>query len=160
MGAACGGHPWRVLTAWVVLLGGLLAGSAAVGASYSNDVNLSGTQSATGLSLLQAHTPGTGQYSGLVVFNSQSGTLASQSTQLEDSITALGQLPHVVSASNPLSSTNPTVSSSGTIGYSTLQFNVQPADARRVLRRSAQQRHRVRARREHPGGSTAAGSTS
>jgi RND superfamily putative drug exporter len=116
-----------VLAAWVVLLGGLLAASSALGASYSNDVDLSGTQSATGLSLLEAHTPGASQYSGLVVFNSQSGTLASHSTQLEDSITALGKLPHVVSASDPLSSTNPTVSSSGTIGYSTLQFNVQPA---------------------------------
>jgi putative drug exporter of the RND superfamily len=127
VGAACGGHPWRVLAVWVVLLGGLLGASAAVGASYSNDVDLSGTQSATGLSLLEAHVPGTTQYSGLVVFNSQSGTLQSHSTQLEDSITALGQLPDVVSASNPLSSTNPTVSSSGTIGYSTLQFSVQPA---------------------------------
>jgi RND superfamily putative drug exporter len=127
VGAACGGHPWRVLAAWVVLLGGLLAGSAALGASYSNDVNLSGTQSATGLSLLEAHSQGAGQYSGLVVFNSRSGTLASHSTQLEDSITALGKLPHVVSASDPLSSSNPTVSSDGTIGYSTLQFDVQPA---------------------------------
>jgi RND superfamily putative drug exporter len=127
VGAACGGHPWRVLAAWVVLLGGLLAGSAAVGASYSNDVNLSGTQSATGLSLLEAHSQGAGQYSGLVVFNSRSGTLASHSTQVEDSITALGKLPHVVSASDPLSSSNPTVSSDGTIGYSTLQFDVQPA---------------------------------
>ncbi|MGH3297962.1 MAG: MMPL family transporter, partial [Trebonia sp.] len=127
LGAACGGHPWRVLAVWLVLLGGLLAASSALGATYSNDVDLSGTQSATGLSLLEAHVPGAGGYSGLVVFNAQSGTLASNSTQLEDSITALGQLPHVVSASDPLSSTNPTVSSSGTIGYSTLQFNVQPA---------------------------------
>jgi RND superfamily putative drug exporter len=127
LGAACGAHPWRVIAAWVVVLAGLLAGSAAVGASYSNDVDLSGTQSATGLSLLQAHVPGAGGYSGLVVFNSQSGSLASHSTQVDDSVTALGQLPHVTSASNPLSSTNPTVSSSGTIGYSTVQFNVQPA---------------------------------
>ena len=83
VGAACGGHPWRVLAAWVVLLGGLLAGSAALGASYSNDINLSGTQSATGLSLLEAHVPGTSQYSGLVVFNSQSGTLASHTTVVQ-----------------------------------------------------------------------------
>ena len=116
LGAACGGHPWRVLATWIILLGGLLAASAALGASYSNDVNLSGTQSATGLSLLEAHSQGAGQYSGLVVFNSRSGTLASHSTQVEDSITALGKLPHVVSASDPLSSTNPTVSSDGTIG--------------------------------------------
>jgi RND superfamily putative drug exporter len=128
LGLACGGHPGRVLAAWAVVLAGLLAASAALGATYSNDVDLSGTQSATGLSLLEAHSQGVGGYSGLVVFNSRSGTLASHSSQLEDSITALGKLPHVISASDPLSSTAPAVSSSGTIGYSTLEFNAQPAN--------------------------------
>ena len=127
VGAACGAHPWRVLTAWIVVLAGLLAGSAAVGATYSNDVDLSGTQSATGLSLLQAHSQGSGGYSGLVVFNSPSGPLTSYSTQIDDSITNLGNLPHVTAASNPLSSSSPTVSSNGMIAYSTVQFNVNPA---------------------------------
>jgi RND superfamily putative drug exporter len=124
---ACGAHPWRVLAVWAVLLAGVLAASAALGATYSNNVDLSGTQASTGLNLLEAHSPGVSGYSGLVVFNAQSGTLASNSTQLEDSVTALGGLPHVVSASNPLSQSAPTVSANGEIGYSTLQFNVQPA---------------------------------
>ena len=116
-----------MLAIWAVVLAGLLGGSAAVGASYSNNVDLSGTQSAKGLSLIEANVPGAGGYSGLVVFNAMSGTLSSQSTAIDNSVTALGQLPHVTSASNPLSSTSPTVSSSGTIGYSTVQFNEQPA---------------------------------
>jgi RND superfamily putative drug exporter len=127
LGMACGGHPWRVLAVWAVLLAGLLSASASISHTFTNDVDLSGTQSATGLSLLEEHSPGTGGYSGLVVFNSQSGTLASNSTPVEDTITALGQLPHVVSASNPLSQSTPTVSSDGVIGYSTLQFNVPPS---------------------------------
>jgi RND superfamily putative drug exporter len=127
LGMACGGHPWRVLAVWAVLLAGLLAASASISHTFTNNVDLSGTQSATGLSLLEEHSPGTGGYSGLVVFNSQSGTLASNSTPVEDTITALGQLPHVVSASNPLSQSTPTVSSDGVIGYSTLQFNVPPS---------------------------------
>jgi putative drug exporter of the RND superfamily len=124
---ACGAHPWRVLAVWAVLLAGLLAASASLGATYSNDVDLSGTQSATGLSLLEAHSKGAGGYSGLVVFHSRSGTLAAHSAQIDDSVTALGKLPHVTSASNPLSTSPPTVSPDGTIGYSTLQFNVPPA---------------------------------
>ena len=127
LGMMCGGHPWRVLAIWAVLLAGLLAASASVSHTFTNNVDLSGTQSATGLSLLEEHSPGTGGYSGLVVFNAQSGTLASNSTAVEDTITALGQLPHVVSASNPLSQSAPTVSSNGVIGYSTLQFNVPPS---------------------------------
>jgi RND superfamily putative drug exporter len=124
---ACGAHPWRVLAVWAVLLAGLLTAANVLGATYSNDVDLSGTQSATGLSLLEAHGKGAGGYSGLVVFKSHSGTLAARSTQLEDSVTALGKLPHVVSASDPLSQSAPAVSADGTIGYSTLQFDVQPA---------------------------------
>ncbi len=127
LGKACGGHPWRVLAVWAVMLAGLLAASHALSATYSNNVDLSGAQSTTGLNLLEAHSPNTGGYSGLVVFNSRSGTLASHSTQVEQSITALGKLPHVVSASDPLSSTAPTVSANGQIGYSTVQFNMQPA---------------------------------
>ena len=127
LGLACGGHPWRVLAVWAVLLAGLLAASNALGATYSNDVDLSGSQSTTGLNLIEANSPGTGGYSGLVVFHAQSGTLQSNSTQIEDSVTNLGKLAHVVSASNPLSSSAPTVSPDGTIGYSTVQFNVQPA---------------------------------
>ena len=127
LGMACGAHPWRVIAVWAVLLAGLLAASASLGATYSNDVDLSGTQSATGLSLLEAHSKGAGGFSGLVVFHSRSGTLAAHSAQIDDSVTALGKLPHVISASNPLSTSPPTVSPDGTIGYSTLQFNVQPA---------------------------------
>jgi len=104
VGAACGGHPWRVLAAWVVLLGGLLAGSAAVGASYSNDVNLSGTQSATGLSLLEAHKPGAPASTTRVLWSSihGRGRWPRTARSSRDSITALGKLPHVVSASDPL----------------------------------------------------------
>ena len=53
LGMACGGHPWRVLAVWAVLLAGLLAASASVSHTFTNDVDLSGTQSATGLSLLE-----------------------------------------------------------------------------------------------------------
>src|SRR5690349_19928459 len=115
LGMACGGHPSRVLAIWAVLRAGLLAASASVSHTFTNNVDLSGTQSATGLSLLEENNPGTGGYSGLVVFNAQSGTLASNSTQVNDTITALGQLPHAVSASNPLAQSAPTLPSDGVL---------------------------------------------
>jgi len=127
LGAACGRHPWRVLAVWIVVLAALFAGSKHLGATYSDNVNLSGTQSGTGLTLLQAHTKGAGGYSGTVVYQASSGTLATHSTQVDASVSALGQLPHVVSVTNPLSTASPAVSSNGTIGYSTVEFNVPPA---------------------------------
>jgi RND superfamily putative drug exporter len=127
LGQACGGHPWLVLVAWAVVLAGLMAASSSLGATYSNDVDLSGAQATAGLDLLEAHSQGAGGYSGTVVFHTPSGTLQSQSTQVEDSVSGLGKLPHVVSASDPLSSSSPAVSANGTIGYSTVQFNAPPA---------------------------------
>ena len=127
LGAACGRHPWRVLAVWVVVLAALFAGSKHLGAAYSDNVNLSGTQSNTGLTLLQAHAKGAGGYSGTVVDKAGSGTLAAHSAQVDDSVTALSKLPHVISVTNPLSQNSPAVSANGQIGYSTIEFNVQPA---------------------------------
>jgi len=127
LGAASGRHPWRVLAVWIVVLVALFAGSKHLGAVYSDNVDLSGTQSNTGLTLLQAHEKGAGGYSGIVVFKADPGTLESHSTQINASVSALGKLPHVTSVTNPLSGSSPAVSASGTIGYSTVQFNVQPA---------------------------------
>jgi putative drug exporter of the RND superfamily len=116
-----------VLAVWIIVLAALFAGSKHLGAVYSDNVDLSGTQSNTGLTLLQAHARGTGGYSGTVVYKADSGTLASHSTQVDDSVSALGKLPHVTSVTNPLSTSSPAVSASGQIGYSTVHFNVQPA---------------------------------
>jgi putative drug exporter of the RND superfamily len=127
LGTACGRHPWRVLAVWLILLVALFAGSKHLGAVYSDNVDLSGTQSSTGLSLLQTHEKGAGGYSGTVVFKAESGTLASHSAQIDDSVSALDRLPHVTSATNPVSGSTPAVSADGTIGYSTVQFNVQPS---------------------------------
>ncbi|HEY3877468.1 MAG TPA: MMPL family transporter [Trebonia sp.] len=127
LGSACGRHPWRTIAVWLVLLAGLLAGAQAIGATYTNDVNLTGTQSDTGFNLLQAHDKNASGYSGLVVMKAGSGTLSSHSDQVNSSVASLAKLPHVLSASNPLAQGSTSLSSNGTIGYSTVQFDVQPS---------------------------------
>ena len=126
LGAACGRHPWRTLAVWLIVLVALFTGSRHLGATYSDNVNLSGTQSSAGLNLLTANDQGAGGYSGLVVIKADSGTLASHSAQVNESVADLSRLPHVLSATNPLSGSASAVSANGTIGYSTVQFNVQP----------------------------------
>ena len=128
LGTACGRHPWRTIVVWLVLVAGLLAAAQALNATYSNTVNLSGTQSNTGFNLIQEHDPAASGYSGLVVMNAGSGTLSSYSNQVNSSVTSLSQLPHVLSASNPLAQGSSSLSSNGAIGYSTVQFNEQPAN--------------------------------
>ena len=158
LGATCGRHPWRVLAVWLIVLVALFAGSKHLGAVYSDNVNLSGTQSNTGLTLLQAHDTGAGGYSGTVVYKAGSGTLASHSAQVDDSVAALGKLPHVTSVTNPLSHELP-----GGLGQRPdrlLDGSVQrPAgDPRHVLRQPARQRDVGRAQRPASKCSTAPGS--
>jgi RND superfamily putative drug exporter len=127
LGTACGRHPWRVLAVWLVLLAALFAGARHLGAGYRDNVDLSGTQSNTGLALLQSHEKGAGGYSGTVVFKADAGTLASHGAQIGQSVFALDKLPHVTSVSSPLAKGSPALSADGTVGYSTVQFNVQPS---------------------------------
>jgi len=96
------------------VLAALFAGSKHLGAAYGDNVDLSGTQSNTGLSLLQAHEKGAGGYSGTVAFKADSRTLDSHSSQINASVSALGKLAHVTSVTNPLSGSSPAVSASGT----------------------------------------------
>jgi RND superfamily putative drug exporter len=127
IGAACGRHPWRTIAVWLLLVAGLLAAARAIDATYSNNVDLSGTQSSTGFNLLQAHDPAAAGYTGLVVMNAGPGMLSSDSSPVNSSVASLGNLPHVLSASNPLAQGSTSLSSNGEIGYSTVQFNVQPS---------------------------------
>ncbi len=158
LGAACGRHPWRALAVWLLVLVALFAGSRRLGATYSDNVNLSGTQSNAGLNLLTASDKGAGGYSGLIVIKSGSGTIASHSAQVDTSVADLARLPHVLSASNPLSKSAPAVSASGTIGYSTVQFNVQPKTSARPTSPSSTTRP-PRSATPACRSSTAAGST-
>ena len=127
IGASCGRHPWRTLAAWAVIVVAVFAVARYLDAGYSNNVNLSGTQSNTGRTLLQAHDPKAGGYSGLVVMNAGPGTLTAHSAQVNAAVAALGGLSHVLSASNPLAPGSPGLSPGGSIGYSTVEFSVQPA---------------------------------
>ena len=54
LGAACGRHPLVVIGVWVVVLIVTVVTARAAGGIYSDSVNLSGTESSTGLALLKA----------------------------------------------------------------------------------------------------------
>src|SRR5258708_11782964 len=101
VGAACGRHPRRALAVWLLVLVALFAGSRRLGATYSDNVDLSGTQSNARLHLLTASDEGAGGYSGLIVIKSGSGTIANLSPQVDTSGAHLARLPRALSASNP-----------------------------------------------------------
>jgi RND superfamily putative drug exporter len=126
IGTFCARRPGRVLAAWLLAAIALLAGSHLAGGTYSDQVRLGGTQASAGLGLLQAHDPAAGGYTGLVVVDDPHGAMSQQASTVSAAAAALGRLPHVLAARDPLASTPPTVSASGAITYFDVQLNVSP----------------------------------
>jgi RND superfamily putative drug exporter len=125
VGGWCARHSALVIAAWLVLLAAATAGNRALGGSYADDFNLSGTQSVAGANLLQQHEPSAGGgQSGQVVFAVSSGSLASHGQAIEQSVQDVARLPHVTSASDPL--TSRTTAKDGRVAYSIVQFDTNP----------------------------------
>jgi RND superfamily putative drug exporter len=119
---------WLVIIGWLVILGAAVLLRNNFGGNYVNDYNVPGSQSAQGLSRLQSDFPSQSGNSGQLVFHSHHGTVAEQTTAVNQAVSNASKLPHVMSAVSPFASSNSTlVSKDGTIAYGTLSFNVVPA---------------------------------
>ncbi len=131
LGRWCARHWVVVIVVWLAALGGLHAAQDTVGGGYSDDFSLPGTQSQQGLDVLRAHAPQAGGLSGTVVLHDSAGPLTAVRSQVDQAVSALGGLPHVTQAVNPLppaGSDQPTgaLSSDGRIAYITVRFDTNP----------------------------------
>jgi RND superfamily putative drug exporter len=124
LGHACAHRAWWVIGGWLLVAVLVMVGRSLFGGSYLDDFNLPGTQSQDGANLIAAHDPAFGANTGQVVYWVPSGKVADQQNVIESATTAIGKVPHVVSASNPFSSS--TTSKDGTIVYSTVHFDQNP----------------------------------
>lgn len=119
-----------VLVLWLLALGGLHVLQSAFGGTYSDDFDLSGTQSSTGADLLRAHDPAAGGTGAQVVLHDAQKPLTDVSDQVGQVVGNLEKLPHVLSAQNPLpsssSATSTALSKDGRTAYITVRFDVNP----------------------------------
>lgn len=137
MGEWCARHFVVVIVAWLVALVVLQVVSRAVGGDYSDNFTLSDSQSQKGIEVLQRHDPQAGGYSSQIVLHDDQRELTALGSQMSPTVSALEQLPHVLSAQNPLTaagsssgSSQPDVgplSSDGRTAYITVRFDVQPS---------------------------------
>ena len=119
---------WWVVGAWLVVLACVLLLRSAFGGEFVNNYAVPGSQSANGRDVLAAQFPEQGGYAGQIVFHSHAGTVSDQAGAVSQAMTAVGQLPHVISAGDPLSTPNsPNVSEDGTIVNAPVAFDVVPA---------------------------------
>ena len=118
---------WIFIIAWVIILGGLLAAKNAVGGEYVNNYNVSGSDSAAGLDVLNKTFPQQGGYGGQVVFHATKGTVSAQQSAVNQSVSNVSKLPDVIKAVSPFASSSAgAVSKDGTIAYASVGWNVNP----------------------------------
>lgn len=84
------------LLALLVLTVGLRSG---FGGAFSDNGSLPGTQSHTGLTLLNASESTAGGFSGKVVLHASSATVADHRSTVESAVTVTRTIPHVLSVS-------------------------------------------------------------
>jgi RND superfamily putative drug exporter len=118
---------WLVIIGWVLVLGALLGLKNSFSAEYVNNYTVSGSDSATGLNVLNNTFPQQGGYGGQIVFHSPKGTLSADQSAVNDSVSNIAKLPDVIKAVSPFASPSTgTVSKDGTIAYATVSWSVNP----------------------------------
>ncbi len=126
VGTACARRPFVTFAIWLLALVATLGLSKKVGATFSDNINLSGTQAHTGQILLAAGDPAASGYSGLIVMHLASGELNSKSSAIGQALKNVQSLPHVLSVTNPLAPQSPAYSRDGHTAYATVQFDERP----------------------------------
>src|SRR5690349_21007368 len=118
---------WVFIISWVIILGGLLAAKNAFGGEYVNNYTVSGSDSSTGLNVLNSTFPQQGGYGGQIVFHAAKGTVTAQQSAVNQAVNNVSKLPNVIKAVSPFASSNTgTVSKDGTIAYASVGWNVNP----------------------------------
>ncbi|HEX7610470.1 MAG TPA: MMPL family transporter, partial [Solirubrobacteraceae bacterium] len=123
LGARCAGHPRVTIAAWLIALVAAVGIANAAGGTFSDKLELRGTQANTGLKLLNENEKGAGGHTGQIVFHVSSGTLAAKQSQIEAAIAEVRRLDHVESASDPFAKESGTLSQDGRTAYSTVHFD-------------------------------------
>jgi len=114
--------------AWIVILGALLGAKHVFSGEYTNNYTISGSDSATGLNVLNSTFPQQGGYGGQIVFHANSGTVSAQQSAVNQSVTNVSKLPDVIKAVSPFASSNTgAVSKDGTIAYASVSWSVNPS---------------------------------
>ena len=118
---------WIFIIAWMIILGGLLAVKSAIGGEYVNNYTVSGSDSSTGLNVLNSTFPQQGGYGGQIVFHATKGTVADQQSAVNQSVTNVSKLPDVIKAVSPFASSGTgAVSKDQTIAYASVGWSVNP----------------------------------
>ncbi len=126
LGGVCAARPRVVIGAWVLILIAVVLIARVAGGTFSDKVELSGTQAYTGLKLLDANEPKAGGYTGQIVFHAATAGVRAGEGAIEQTVANLQALPHVLSVSNPFANGSSAISPDGQTAFSTVHFDQRP----------------------------------
>ena len=119
-------HPWRVLTAWIVLLLAMGAGALGLNKGFDNSFSIPGTEAQEGLAQLERTFPqvsGTSAQFIVVAADGDSVTDDAYREPIEDVVAELGDLDGVTGATSPFSElVDGLVSDDATAAIAQVQF--------------------------------------
>src|SRR4051812_49344465 len=129
LGAFAARRRYWVIGLWLVVLIGLSVARGAVGGTFVNDYTVPGSESSQGLDVLKQDFKSASGYSGQIVFAGKGLVQVSDHADaVKTSMSNIGKLPHVMSATDPLTQKDtPNVSEDGTIAYGATSWDVVPA---------------------------------
>src|SRR5882724_3142028 len=118
-------HRRIVVLSWIVLAVGVLALSQAVGKRNANNFSLPNTDSQRAIDLLQSRFPAQAGDADQIVFRTRAGKLTDASTRaaIAPALVRIARLPHVAGVVSPYDAGANAVSTSGTIGFATVEFD-------------------------------------
>lgn len=132
---------------------GLFGARHALSGEYVNNHTISGSDSATGLNVLNSTLPQQGGYGGQIVFHAKTGTVTAQQSAVSQSVADVSKLPDVIKVASPFASANTdAVSKDGTIAYASVGWNVTPGSFGTScldMLNNAVARHKAGLRAEH-----------
>ncbi len=117
LGRSTAAHPWRTISAWVLLAGVVFALAGSVGGTPQENWDIPDARAQVGIDQLREHTPGTGDASARVVVHDRDGAALGAAT-LDPLAERLAGLDHVASVSAPR------MSDDGDTALVTVQYDV------------------------------------
>lgn len=123
------GHRKSVVTAWLLLLAGMVVVGQQIGSAYSDSFTLPKTESKVALDLLSKYAPTQKGADIQVVYAVKKGVLTSQMVAPVEA--KLLKLDHISSIDSPFAGGNGALSKDRTVGFSTLHLDVSGSDIKK-----------------------------
>ena len=146
---ACADHPWRTMSAWLVVIVLVVGASNAFGGKLINQFVVPGSDAQNAVDLLEERFPERAGDSTQIVFHSEDGFESAAARQdIAAAAEAAMGVPGVIGAGDPYSGQAGAISEDGTIAFVDVQFDTPGRGGRDLQHRRAGGR-RPRRRRRH-----------